>query len=116
MAAVGIHMMVHLECLDKAFYDKFSYADYTAIGFIISVPGIVFIEYLGDVLFMIEDNSMGLMPGVCMFLIMNIWYALSYFPLLYYHRKHRLTKPSSQWSQAIIYGIMAVCGISYLNA
>jgi hypothetical protein len=59
---------------------------------------------------------MGLMPGICMFLIMNIWYALSYFPLLYYHMKHKITKPSRTWNELMIFGVAAVCGICYLNA
>lgn len=87
MFAICVHIMAHLECLDKKFYDKFSYADYTAIGFIISIPGIQLNVSLGDALYTIDDNNMGLMPGLCMFLIMNIWYALSFFPCLYYHRK-----------------------------
>jgi hypothetical protein len=39
-------MMVNLEMLSKDHYDKFTYGDYTAIGYIISVPGNFNIFYL----------------------------------------------------------------------
>lgn len=65
---------------------------------------------------MIEDNNMGLMPGLCMFLIMNLWYALSFLPLLYYHHRHKLTKTTLASNWLIFVGCIAGCGIAYANA
>jgi len=101
MIILIIYMMVTLEKLSKDFYDKYYYADFTAIAFIISFPSTVFLIHFkksGEILLMIEDFSIGYMPSLLLLLIMNIIYGFSFLPCFYYHRNFKFAKKRQEYS------------------